>query len=244
MYTSRGTPVEARNYCRKEDSRVRGPFEYGTFGGSGQGNRTDLTPCKRILDDRDIGNPMQAISQQHFRSYILYHRGFLKYLGDNSQERDWNTEVWVLYGKTGTGKSYFSKHFAEKKDTYIKQQSKWWDGYIGQSVVILEEWRGWLPWGVFLQITDEDALMVETKGANTQYLAKQLFIVTNDWPDTWYAQDGAKFPFENIKRRVNHWVYCHKMIDDVTPNHVNCGSDWQLFVDEHNKEPEIPVYDF
>ncbi len=240
----RGTAEQAQAYCSKEESRVRGPFSYGTFGGTGQGARNDLTPCKRILDDRSISNPLQVISQLHFGPFIKFHRGFLKYVDINAEERDWKTEVFVLYGATGTGKSYWANRTNEKKDIFIKQQSKWWCLYSKQPTVILEEWRGWLPWGVFLQMCDENPLLVETKNGQVQFLARQLLILTNDWPDTWYKGDNQKFPFANIKRRVNHWIYCHKMIDDTTPNHVDCGTDYQLFVDEHNKNPDEIVYDF
>ena len=93
--------------------------------------------------------------------------------------------------------------------------------------------------------------MVETKNGNVQYMAKKLYINTNDWPDTWYTSDNAKFPFANIKRRVNHWIYCHQMTDwdetleeFTTPHHVDCGKNYQLFVDEHNKTETEVVLDF
>jgi len=40
----RGTRDQAREYCRKEESRVDGggPWEYGNFGLGGQGKRSDL----------------------------------------------------------------------------------------------------------------------------------------------------------------------------------------------------------
>lgn len=37
-----GTTDEAREYCRKTDSRVLGPYEEGSFGREGQGVRSDL----------------------------------------------------------------------------------------------------------------------------------------------------------------------------------------------------------
>jgi len=44
--------------------------------------------------------------------------------------------IWV-YGPPGTGKSYLVRN--KYKDAYIKDDTKWFDGYTGQSTIILED---------------------------------------------------------------------------------------------------------
>lgn len=44
---------------------------------------------------------------------------------------------WV-YGVAGIGKSYSIRNFF-KNDLYLKSQSKWWDGYICQKAVLLDD---------------------------------------------------------------------------------------------------------
>ena len=48
---ARGTRDQARDYCRKSDTRVAGPFEFGEWKNGGQGSRTDLNAVKALIDD-------------------------------------------------------------------------------------------------------------------------------------------------------------------------------------------------
>ena len=38
----KGTRQQARDYCMKQDTRVAGPWEHGTFSAGGQGRRNDI----------------------------------------------------------------------------------------------------------------------------------------------------------------------------------------------------------
>lgn len=41
-------------------------------------------------------------------------------------------------GKPGTGKTHFARnHFGN--DIFVKAQNKWWDGYKGQKIVVLDD---------------------------------------------------------------------------------------------------------
>lgn len=45
--------------------------------------------------------------------------------------------LWI-YSPPGTGKTYYATHLYPS--FYLKPQSKWWDGYTGQPVVILDDY--------------------------------------------------------------------------------------------------------
>ena len=47
-----------------------------------------------------------------------------------------NENLWI-FGHPGTGKTYYATHLYPK--FYMKQQNKWWDGYKGEEVVILDD---------------------------------------------------------------------------------------------------------
>lgn len=46
-----GSRDQAREYTRKEESRVLGPFEHGSWSSGGQGARTDMQECARQVHD-------------------------------------------------------------------------------------------------------------------------------------------------------------------------------------------------
>jgi len=66
----RGTAAEARDYCQKEDSRVEGPWEFGTIS-KGQGRRTDLDDACELVKARGP----KAVAFEMPSVYAKFHRG-------------------------------------------------------------------------------------------------------------------------------------------------------------------------
>ena len=62
----RGTRDQARDYCRKAETKIDGPWEHGDFGAGGQGCRTDLLAVKEAIDagasDLDIAEAHLALT--------------------------------------------------------------------------------------------------------------------------------------------------------------------------------------
>lgn len=68
----RGTRDQARDYARKEDTRLEGPWEYGTWAG-GQGRRSDIhDACQVILS----GGSLKRVATEHPAAFVRYHKGF------------------------------------------------------------------------------------------------------------------------------------------------------------------------
>ena len=72
---------------------------------------------------------------------------------------------------------------------------------MGHEVVIIDEFYGWLPFDLLLRVCDRYPLLVETKGGQTQFVAKVIVITSNSLPSNWYK--SAYFP--SLVRRVTKW---------------------------------------
>ena len=42
-------------------------------------------------------------------------------------------------GCSGVGKSSYIRSIVPKEDLYIKQRNKWWDGYRGEQVAVMDD---------------------------------------------------------------------------------------------------------
>lgn len=187
---------------KKGGQYVSGPYVFGEP--PSQGKRSDLISVKRKLDD---GEPMSKIADEHFGSFIRYHKSFREYKIVKKLEthRITKTQTYVMYGPPGVGKSYLANHWNNSTDIYTKDRTKWWDGYTDQKIVTVDDMDGSIfDWKTFLALMDEYPLRVETKGSTTPFVAESLIFTSNVRPDHWY-HFNERMQFKAFTRRVTKW---------------------------------------
>lgn len=87
---------------------------------------------------------------------------------------------WI-WGLAGTGKTHSARTLYP--DAFIKQRNKWWDGYAGQEVVIMDDIDPYnVALGPYLKDWgDKWSFMAEHKGTS-QWIRPKKFIVTSQFP--------------------------------------------------------------
>nr|UBJ26219.1 replication-associated protein [Red panda circovirus 6] len=197
---SRGTADEASAYCKKDESRVDGPWEYGVLTKKAQ--RSDL---KEVCAQVAAGTKLTEIMESDPATYVRNYRGLRELENHFTPSRSWKTEVHILWGPTGTGKTRYVHD--NEKDLYTKADPKWWCGYSGNEAVLIDD-VVWPTPGVadfkldemtrrdVLQLFDRYAYQVPIKGGNVKFLAKRLYLTSNFDP----APFLDKCP--EVKRRV------------------------------------------
>lgn len=206
----RGTHDQAVAYCTKKETRISEPYKWGEE--PEKGKRNDLLAVKELIDK---GARLEMVADQHFGTFIRYNRGLKLYMNMKSGERTKKTEVTVIYGPTGTGKTRFcADNFPNSYWVYPQSSgsAKWWDGYDNEEVVIIDEFYGWFPHSYMLRLLDRYPMQVESKGGVSKFLAKQILITSNKSPDTWYPKLEAQYP--QLERRIDNILIKESLDDD------------------------------
>lgn len=198
---ARGSPEENRVYCTKEESRVREGGEIGEMVMERQ--RTDLqTIAKKVLD----GVPMKVLAQENPDAIVRYGKGLQtlsRYRNPPAMMRDVHCALFI--GPTGTGKTWDAVHSVEnEEDIYLKDTGKWFDNYIGQKVVVFDDFAGaasHISLAESLRMFDGYRYQVEVKGGY-EWLAAELVIVTTNIPMVkWFKWEDRAGQYAALARR-------------------------------------------
>lgn len=171
-----------------------------------QGNRSDIQEVNDAIQD---GMSLNEVARTFPSVFVKYHGGVTDLHNRSQKRRRLSTfpRVLVLYGTTKTGKSHCAHHLFENMDQefYVKYPStkQWWNGYDGQRNLILEEFRGSLPFSTLLMIMDRYGIQIETKGGIVQCKADTIIICSPVHPKQWYQNLGAEEgSLDQLKRRL------------------------------------------
>lgn len=214
-----GTQEQARDYAMKSDTRLAGPWEFGTYTPNKPGKRTDLEGCAQLCMEYKT---LKDIAQEYPGTFIRYSKGIKELHALFAPKKDWITRWEVRCGPPGTGKTEAAK--AKYPGAYLKPPGiNWWHDYQGEEVVIMDEFSGWIPGCVLLQLHDPTVQKVETKFGWMPFLAKTLVLISNKAPHEWYDYDHVGVKLEAVTRRCDE-IYLHEK--DKEPM---LYTDWDQF---------------
>ena len=157
---SRGSAAENKTYCKgpyEHDEKTKpvnpGFVEFGDL--PSQGARNDLDAMKASIVS---GKSVDDITMEDPVMYHQYGRTLQK-IEDIVLRKKYRTEmttcVWYV-GPTGVGKSHKAFEGFNPETHYVwKDDNGWQDGYVGQEIVIINDFRGGIRYNEMLQLIDK-----------------------------------------------------------------------------------------
>lgn len=191
----------ADKYCLKEDTRLDGPYEFG----SKPINRSSKTDWDQVFLNAKRGKFDDIPSDIKVRCYSNLKKIEKDNLIciDSSNVRG----VWI-YGPSGSGKSRLARE--QYPNAYFKLCNKWWDGYYGQNSVIMDDFgKEHSVLGYHLKIwADRYGCILETKGGAScssfdSFVVTSQYSIEEIWNDDKETIDALNRRFKKISLDKN-----------------------------------------
>ncbi len=206
-----GSQKQAIDYCKKD-----GKFtEIGEPRITNQGARSDIKKLVKLFEQghtqydivTDAENLDVALNMQTVKLLDK-----LESYADTPRTGNDSIEVHWFYGPAGTGKTRtaFDLCTSSLEPFYLKSNTtgKWFDGYKGEKIVILDDIRNkYYPFTHLLSLLDRYPCRVETKGASRNFRATKIYITSPYHPRKFASQynhgdDGHREDPEQLLRRI------------------------------------------
>jgi len=171
----------ANEYVWKDDTAIQGTrFQLGKLP-MGRGNSTDWESVKSAARDGRLDDIAGDI-------YVRYYGNLKRIAVDNCQPVALEREIKVYWGPTGVGKSRAAWDEAGFEAYPKDPRTKFWDGYRGQSNVVMDEFRGDIGISHLLRWFDRYPVIVEIKGSSVVLKATKFWITSNLPPELWFPE--------------------------------------------------------
>lgn len=165
----RGSQLQAITYCKKDGDF----FEYGEM--KKQGSRSDIHSIKEIVFS---GGTMMDIVEES-NSYQALRAGQLLLSLRPFSKRDLPKKVFWYWGSTGSGKTRAAIELCVDDFWISGENLKWFDGYIGQKNVIIDDFRkDFCTFHYLLRLLDRYPLRVPIKGGFVEWQPENIYITS------------------------------------------------------------------
>ncbi len=220
----RGTNKECYEYCLHIDSKSLEKEKDQYDDSCIKTNIEDLETWKKldnkagarndlvlIVDMIKNGATDMEIMNEYPSQYLLYAKSISalrqEILKETKGKEFRHLEVIYIYGSTGVGKTRYvmEKYGYENVYQVTSYGTGAFDGYMGEDVMLFDEFRSSIPITQMLTLLDGYPLQLPCRYNNKQALYTKVYIISNipfeeQYKDTQYNEPKT---FDAFKRRIN-----------------------------------------
>lgn len=190
-----------KKYCTKENKflEIGEPVK--------QGKRSDIDVAVAIAEE--TGSIREVLKVVKNYQAVRHTELYMKYCEEESVRLD--LEVINIYGSSGKGKTRYV--YQKEKNIFRPINYKWWEGYDGHEVVLLDDIRrDFCKFRELLNLLDIYPIRVESKGGSRQLRAKKIYITTPiPLVDMWNSEWRSDEDIYQLGRRIHTTIN----IDDI-----------------------------
>jgi len=167
------------------------------------GQRKDVQAIYNMVKE---GKSDLEIMELNFANYSRFQRAIARLRTLIKPVRAGYPNVVLIYGPPGCGKT--KEAFAQHPDlweppiTTSKKESTWFDGYVGQKAVLLDEFEGHLPLNSLLKLIDKYVRQVPVKHGFTWFHPETIIMTCNEHPSKWYSYGDRVQKEIALRRRI------------------------------------------
>ncbi len=214
-----GTSQECRDYIRKEgkyfdsskkETNLSETFEeWGKMPIERQKSQKQMEAIMEMIKDGATDAEILGVFAFAFTKLSHIEKARQTWL-EAKYRNEWRTlEITYIHGKTRTGKTrYVMEKYGYSNVYKVTNYQHPFDGYNGEDVLLLDEFRSSIPFSELLQILDGYPCKLAARYADKVACFTKVYIVTNipfeeqypnikrDEPDSWEA----------LRARINHFI--------------------------------------
>lgn len=233
----------------KGDTKLTGmQYESGDMPleNEGKGKRNDWHILKDLIANGYTNAQIYESNPYYMKFASSLDRIRLDILGDKGKEQ-WRTlDVTYIFGTTGTGKTRGVMEKYGYSSVYrVTDYAHPFDEYMGQDVVVFEEFRSSLKCSDMLNYLDGYPISLPSRYANRQALWTKVYLISNVPLEEQYpsVQDEQKETWAAFLRRIHSVVEYTKdttITYDSVEDYFNRG-DIEGVGEYPSQEPDAPT---
>lgn len=199
----RGTQAQAISYCTKSETRISGPFKYGSPKETNQGTRTDI---HRLVAHAIDGSGIDTVLADCAASYMRYFKGYDRIVRHGRKRKQQEIvekiisgeltvpPVTYIYGDTSVGKTFYVYKTEGPKNVFEltfgdgTKNSIWWDGIEDEKVLLLDDFYGQCKLSYALKMFRPYLFRAQTKGGFDYPVWSKIYVTSNRAPTELYPR--------------------------------------------------------